>query len=109
MNPGKLNRRITIQQLPDNVDQFNTPEPDTVWRDVARVWAAVEPLSGREYIILQNVSAEVTTRIKMRYRPGIKPDMRVLYAGRVYDIHAVLDIEEAHKEMHLMCVERIGG
>lgn len=37
------------------------------WVTLHSVWAAVEPLSGREYIISQSAQSEVTTRIRMRY------------------------------------------
>ncbi|TGE33172.1 phage head closure protein [Desulfosporosinus sp. Sb-LF] len=32
------------------------------------IWASIEPLSGREYYAAQQVNAEITHRIKIRYR-----------------------------------------
>ncbi len=36
---------------------------------------------------------------------GFRPDMRVRHGGRVFDIIAVMDVEERHREIKLMCVE----
>jgi SPP1 family predicted phage head-tail adaptor len=104
MNPGKLRNRITIQKLNDTIkDEYNRPTTD--WDDFATVWAAVEPLKGREYLLAQNTNTELTVRIRIRYLPGITPGMRVKYGERIFDIQSVIDIEERHREMHLMCVE----
>lgn len=107
MNPGKLNKRITLQQYVETLDKYDTPVGGD-WQDVATVWAAVEPIRGREYVLLQNTQSELTTRIRIRYRPGIETSMRVLYGGRVFDIQSVIDPEERHVELQLMCVEKVG-
>jgi len=103
MRIGDLRHRVTIQKTVETDDELKTPAVN--WEDVVTVWAAVEPLSGREYILAHNVNAEITARIRIRYRPGITPGMRVLYKGRVFDIQAVIDVGERHRELHLMCVE----
>ena len=107
MNPGKLRHRITLQEYREILDQYGTPI-DQGWQDVATVWASVEPIQGREYIQLQNTQSGLTTRIRIRYRPGITPAMRVLYGTRVFDIQSVIDFEERHIELQLMCIERVG-
>lgn len=103
MNIGDLRHRITIQQPVESSNTFG--EVEKTWQDVATVWASIEPLRGREYFDSQQINAEVTTRIRIRYRPGIKPKMRVVYGERIFDIQSVIDVEERHKEIHLMCKE----
>lgn len=105
MRAGELRHRVTIQQPVEVLDDYNTPS--VVWQDFARVWAAIEPLSGREYLQLQNTNAEITVRIRIRYLPGITPAMRVVYGSRVFNIQAVIDVEEKHRELHLMCAEAV--
>jgi len=95
--------RITIQE--HVTDQDEAGQPVDMWQDVATVWGAVEPLRGREYFAAQQVQAEVTTRIRIRYRRGIRPEMRVLYDGRLFNILSVIDPEERHVELQLMCRE----
>ena len=100
---SKLRHRITFQERATGQDEFG--QPIDTWQDICTVWAAVEPLSGREFWAAQQVQAEVTTRIRIRYRQGIRPEMRVLYDGRTYDIQTVIDPEERHVELQLMCRE----
>jgi SPP1 family predicted phage head-tail adaptor len=107
MNPGTLNRRITIQQLTTGKDDEGFPTES--WNDFYSCWAAVEPLKGREYFQAAAFNAENTVRFRIRYRSGIKPDMRIVYDKRVFDIISVIDINEAHKEIHLMAKELVGG
>lgn len=104
MNIGDLRHRITLQECVSGQDEAGQPVQE--WQDVATVWGAVEPLRGREYFAAQQVQAEVTTRIRIRYRKGIRPEMRVLYDGRIFQIVAPpIDPEERHREIHLMCKE----
>ena len=100
MQAGKLRHRVTIQQLVAGSPQQNAGgEPDTTWTDVATVYASVEPLRGRELFAAQAVNSEVSGQIRMRYRAGISPDMRIVYAGRHYDILALVNPLERNIEL----------
>lgn len=104
MNPGILRHRITIQEERDGgKNRFN--EQIKTWEDIATVWASIEPISGREYWAGQQVQSEITHRIRIRYRPGIKPAMRVLYQNRLFEIESVIDYQERHEFLQLMCKE----
>lgn len=108
MNPGKLRHRITIQKPVEIKDDLNSPQIE--WRDFTSCWASVEPISGREYILLQNTNSELTVRIKMRYISGITNGMRVKYGDRVFNIISPpIDLDERHRELHLMCSEVIAS
>ncbi|MGP5283155.1 phage head closure protein [Pseudomonas helleri] len=90
MRAGDLRHRIQFQKLAPGVDP-ETQEPlPGVWVDVVTVWAAIEPLSGREFIAAQAVQSEVVGRIVIRRRTDIMAQMRGLYRGQVYNIHGVL-------------------
>lgn len=110
MNIGKLNHRITIQRPGRTEDDAGYPIPGgSEWEDVATVWAAREPLRGREFFAAAAVQYEKTVRFRIRYRRGIIPGMRVLCEGRVYKIYAVLDdVYGDRTETHLMTVESDG-
>lgn len=107
LNVGDLRHQITIQQMADTTDDYGTPVETDEWNTFATVWAAINPLTGREYIQTQNVIPDLTATIKIRYLPGVTTRMRVLYGTRVFDIKAVIDVEEHHREMQLMCAEVI--
>ncbi|MBD1373717.1 phage head closure protein [Hazenella sp. IB182357] len=100
---NQLRRRVTIQKstkIKNSEGAFTT-----VWTDVATIWAGIKPLRGREYFQAAAVQAENTVRFHIRYRKGIEPAMRILYDSRIFDIQSVIDVNERHKEIELMCKE----
>lgn len=103
MNLGKLRHRITLQSKAVVKDIEGITKE--TWTDLATVWAAIEPLRGREYFQAAAVNQENTVRFRIRYRPGITSSMRVKYRSRLFDIKSIIDIEERHVELHLMCQE----
>ncbi|MCK5581819.1 MAG: phage head closure protein [Candidatus Omnitrophica bacterium] len=108
MFAGRLNKRITIQQLVADAPPANTlGEPQNTWTAVQTVWAAVEPLQGREFWAQQQIQAEITIRVRIRYLSGVTSGMRVLYGDRILDIDSVIDPKEKHVEMQLMCSEGV--
>ncbi|EOO28619.1 hypothetical protein IIU_05737 [Bacillus cereus VD133] len=105
MTLAKKNKRITFQK---KVEGYHTDEegnPIEKWEDVVTVWAAVKPLRGREFWQAASVNAENTIRVEIRYRKGITNNMRILYGNRLLDMNSVIDVEEKHRDMHLMCKE----
>lgn len=78
---GSLRHRVTVQQRAAVQDPV-TGEMSQDWADVATVWAAIEPLSVRDFIQSQAAQSQVSARIVMRYSPavaGISGDIRVLH------------------------------
>lgn len=105
MQAGKLSHRIKLQQMTGAGGQDSTGQPQETWTDVAEVWAAVEPIRGREYFAAQQVNAETTHRVRIRYLVGVTPMMRILFGARVLRIEAVINVDERNRELQLMCVE----
>ena len=69
------------------------------------VAAFVSPLSGREYEESQKIRAETTYKISTRFFRGIKPEHRILYRGREFEIVSVLDLGERHEELQIIAAE----
>jgi SPP1 family predicted phage head-tail adaptor len=106
MKPGKMRHRITIQQSTQTQNSFG--EPIDSWSTFAGpLWAAVEPIQGREFWAQQQVQSEVTIRVRIRYLSGVTSSMRILYGARILTIESVIDPKEGHKEMQLMCSEGV--
>lgn len=103
MQSGKLNRRVTIQELLVSKDQYNADIES--WVDLINVWAYIEPLRGREYWQAKQVVAEVTGRITIRYFAGIDEKMRVVYGDKTYNILAVINPEERNRTLQLLVKE----
>lgn len=103
MTAGRLRHRITIQEPVTARNGFN--EAITTWVTVATVWASVEPISGREFFAAEHVQSEITHRIRVRYRAGIAPTMRVVFNGRYLMIESVINYGERNTDLQLMCRE----
>lgn len=100
---GRLRHRMTIQDYVASKNSFG--EETKVWNDFTEVSASVEPLSGKELFAAQQLHAETTTMIIMRYCEGVNTSMRVLFKGRRYDILHVSNKEERNIAMYLLCKE----
>lgn len=106
MNPGKLNRRITIQQKTITRDAEGFPVEQ--WVDYATPWAGQKALSGREFFAAAAVNAENTVRYEIRYRTDIRPDMRIVDKGQIYNITACIDDPYGNRtRSHLMAKEEL--
>ena len=99
----RLPHVITIQKPVEVEGEHNTPIIE--WQNFATIFASVEPIGGREFVLLQNTNSELAVRIKTWYYPGITNSMRVVYGTRIFNIQSAIDVKEQHKEMHLMCAE----
>jgi SPP1 family predicted phage head-tail adaptor len=99
---GRLRHRVRIEQLQYLLDSHgdvyqdpNTGETRQDWVEVDTVWAAIEPVSGREFIQSQTTQSQITARIVIRYRDGLNAAMRLVHVrtGRpdvIYNIHGLL-------------------
>lgn len=77
LEAGKLRHRIQILEQSRTQDPI-TGSTTTVWTPVDTVWAAIEPLSARDFIAAQTLKSRVSVRITMRYRSGINTSMRLI-------------------------------
>ena len=104
---GRLTNRITLQRkVASGQDDYGAPQ--TTWADVATVWAAVEPLTGREFWAAQQVQSEASILIIIRYRSDVTPDMRAVMDSRTFSIMAPpIDWRERHEYLQLMCGEGV--
>lgn len=107
INSGRLRKRITILRPPDpevDVDEANQPLDE--WQPVTEVWASIEPLRGREFFSAMQVNADVTTRIRVRYRTDINRTMIARYGDAEFEFLYIIHTDFANKELQIMCKER---
>lgn len=100
----RLKKRVTIQRREVGQDEAGQEFDD--WVNVradgdGMVAAEVKDISGKEFIASTAEQATVTTRITIRYRPGIESSMRVLHGSDIYNILAVLG--QDNRTLLLMC------
>lgn len=105
MRSGKLRHRLELQE--------NTPTRNAVgeevdsWATIEKFWGNIEPLAGTELLHAQQTAAEVSHRISRRYASGVTPGHRILHGERVFDINAVINVEERGRELLLFCKEAV--
>lgn len=105
MRIGELRHRITIQYKVTVIDAYGG---ETItWTDYLTCWGAVEPLSGREFLEGRRLENEIGHRIRIRYRAGLTPSMRVSWDDRIFDIESVLERSSGRRELWLMCRELV--
>ena len=78
---------------------------DTLEQSKYAFRAEVKPTTGREYEEMQKIRAETTYNVYMRFLPGITHDMFILHHNKKLNIESILDIEERHKELTIVCSE----
>lgn len=100
---GKLNKRISVLQYRTRKDSDGNDE--LYLYEVCRVWASVTPLKGREYWEAKRINPETTYRVTMRYRPGIAPDMMIVYKDKLMEIESIVNIDEGDVALEITCLE----
>lgn len=109
IDPGKMRHRITFKQFNGERDEYGDPRDhdESNWKAVATVWAAIDPISGREFYEAGQSQSEVTHKIRCRYRPGLKNEMRIYYKSRRFHIVSIIDWEERHESLLIMAKELV--
>lgn len=105
MRTGKLRHSIIIERAIESQD--STGGITTVWKEVAKVRASFEPLTGKETYTAKQEFAQATARFRIHYIAGITPKMRVVMGGRVFDITYPFDPYDRGRELHIMVVENV--
>jgi SPP1 family predicted phage head-tail adaptor len=94
---GKLRHRIKIETPTHTQDANGTLT--TTWAQLDEVYAAIEPLSVRDFIAAQSQKSQVSTRITIRYRAGLTTDMRLIGPdGTIYKPLAFLTDGDSNRE-----------
>lgn len=99
LQPGKLRHRLTLQSPVETQDQ-QSGSITTTWQEVDKIWAAIEPISAREFTASASEQTKISTRITIRYRSDITDEMRFHHASKniYYDIHGVLSDKDSGLE-----------
>ena len=74
---------------------------------VATVRARVEPLRGDERSRAMRIAAVLTHRVTIRHRSDVTAAMRLKFDNRIFNIRAVIDVQERGRFLDLMCEEGV--
>lgn len=84
----KLNQRVDIEQRESGEDALG--QPVERWTLLAAVWADVRYQAGLEAVKANADVSIVRASVRIRHRSGLHAGLRVVHAGRVLDVAAVL-------------------
>lgn len=101
---GELRHRVALEAFARSADGGGGATGS--WTLVAEVWAAVLPSSGDESFMHDRVAGRQKYSVWMRYRDGVTPDLRLRFGNRVFDIRAVVNVEERGRWLKLEVEER---
>jgi len=103
LDPGELTKRMELQA---NAYTKGTDGAKVdAWTTLATIYAGLFPLRGREFFQSQAVQSELSHRIRIHFRRNVRPEMRMKYGNRIFDIQAIINPEEANMYLDLMCRE----
>lgn len=103
MRAGRLRRLMTLQTSTKAVAVGG--KRTITWSDVAELWIGIKPLSGNELQSARATDAKVTHELTARYRSGVRPEHRLKFGQRIFNIKSVLDVDERNRTMKLICAE----
>jgi SPP1 family predicted phage head-tail adaptor len=104
MDAGTLRERVTVQQATESRNRLG--ESVLEWATFADVWANVQGVSAREFLLAGQQQVELSHRVKMRYLTGLTSKMRLSWRGRTLEIISILEHE--NRSIHeLICQEAV--
>jgi len=81
----------------------------TTWSTTFSDWVAIWQLSATENVKNMAVNAEMTHRVRMRYRSGVTHKMVIYRDGehfpRALEIKSIINTEERNRTLDLICNE----
>lgn len=102
---GELRHRLALEAPLDTPDEGGGVS--RAWALVAEVWGAVKPIGGTETVEADGVSGRISHEVWIRFRAGVRPEMRFALGARVFEIRAAIDTGERHRFLRCLVEERI--
>lgn len=90
MRAGRLDRRITIEQLVET--RTATGAVKESWTFFSKVWAQVTPMSASERFLSDSKRSVRVNKFKIRYLKDLQNTMRIQYEGLVYKIIGIAEL-----------------
>ena len=104
MNAGDLRERVTVQTPTESRNRLG--ESIATWATFAEVWASVNGVTAREFLLAGQQQTEISHRVQMRYLTGLTQQMRISWRGRTFEIISILE-RENRSEHELLCQETV--
>lgn len=109
IDPGKMRKRIIFKKFNGAVDSYGEPLDmiESNWTEVHACWAAIDPVSGKEFYENNQSQSQVSHKIRCRWFEGLKTEMRIYYGARVFEIVSAINWEERGESFLIMAKELV--
>lgn len=109
-NAGELDQRVDIKRLVETRDEYGAVIPNE-GLVIATVWAAIDTDGGNEHLSANQVQADTSHTIKIRYSPDVadlttKDWLVNLRDNRIFQIVAIANPTERREILILRCAQR---
>lgn len=103
-NPGQLRMRAELQRkLDGQTNSYNGGIP--VWQTYAVRRVALIPKASREQFRGQQLAAETTHIVRLRYLCDLETSHRLKINGRIFNISSLVNINEKSQWLELEVIE----
>ena len=105
---GDKRHLLTLQTRTETLDALGEATP--TYQDLAKVWGRLEAVSSKEQFESQQIRAEVSHRITIRYASAyaaLKAEDRIVIGSRTFDIVTPIDKEGRRRELEITAMERL--
>lgn len=106
---GNISCKVTIRRDVGTLNARGDHVPDYTGDGslVCKPWVQILSPHADEPTMQGAIIERAITIMRMRYRPGITPGMRVEYRGRLINIFSVRDATSRRKSLQLECRELV--
>lgn len=104
IDAGRFNRQLSVEKETEIADGMGGFAKQ--YQPFTTVWASICPKSAREFFEADNVHAEITHQITIRFLEGIAAGARFVTGSRVFEIISIHDADETRRYLTCNCRER---
>lgn len=105
MRIGRLRHSVQLHHKTPNADTNDVGEKAVTYTKYATVFGSIDTMSGRELERAQQVSAEATHKVTIRYNDSVTVQDRVIHSNRILEIESIDNPEERNEQLFLLCKE----
>lgn len=106
MRGGTLRHRVTLMR-PTDGDPGDAGNASLTFVESGNIWSRIEPLTVAELLNAQQVQANATHKVTIRYHKEIAQKWQLLFRGRTFDVEAILPTDMRPIEMVLLVSEKV--
>lgn len=103
MRAGRRNKKVQIRGFTQVDNDFG--EKEETYFTVATVWASINPITGRETWIAEKLSAEVDTKIEIKFRHDVRSDYKIKHGKSLYTIDSIINPGMKNIDLVLACTK----